>query len=120
METLSFRLVEQGNLKTVLAAPAAAPVAAALQHMYCHGSLLTHFCSRSAVMHTPAAVSGFLFGLGIVAGAVPGTAIDSEPLKELAGYVDSAVEAAAQYQKGDGGKCDRWEGHAAWAVVCTR
>ena len=107
METLSLALAElamEGCLKAVLAAPAGCHVAALLQQIYCHGSILTRFCSHGSFIQTPTAVAGFLIGLRDVASAFPGATIDYGPLNVLAGYVDSAIEAASRLQRAGEGK----------------
>ena len=64
VETLTLALAElamEGCLKAVLAAPAGCHVAELLQQIYCHGSILTRFCSHDAVTHTPADVAVFSY-----------------------------------------------------------
>ncbi|GAB4815659.1 hypothetical protein N2152v2_002705 [Parachlorella kessleri] len=103
VETLSTELVLQGFLKAILAAPTSTYLAADLQGTYCHGSLITRYCSQGAATQTPEAVAGFLVGLIDVARAFPGTAVDYEALKTLAVHVNSAVDAASQLHDTEGG-----------------
>ncbi|GAB4815662.1 hypothetical protein N2152v2_002708 [Parachlorella kessleri] len=76
VETLSYGLTRQGFLKALQTAPAGGPVAAALQRLYCRGSLMNRFCNNGAVTQTPAAVAGFLVGLRDMLGAFPEATVE--------------------------------------------
>ncbi len=91
-------------MKALQTAPTGGPLAATLQRLYCRGSLMNRFCSNGAVTQTPAAVAGFLVGLGDVARAFPEATVDYEALNALASHIDCAVGAAHQDHGRESGK----------------